>query len=335
MPQLMQGDCLELMAKMPEHSIDLVLSDLPYGMTSFSWDKCLALDTLWAQYRRLLKPCGLAVLFASQSFALDLASAARPYYKYSLTWVKKWPTNPQNAKYQPLRRTEQILVFAMPREGNHAYLPKTRGYMLQEREKTGLSNVALQELLGSQMTSHYFTKGGQFILPTQDAYTKLQSTGFFTMPYEELRAQYEEERAAMPKVQPTYNPQGLKPCGRTRLKRRKVGHDGFGCRTVSQETKVYTQEFTGYPDDLLYFDVEPVGGRVHPSQKPVDLLEWLIKTYSNEGETVLDNCMGSGSTGVACLKAGRRFVGMELDPRFFELAQSRIGAAERMEQKEK
>ena len=74
---------------------------------------------------------------------------------------------------------------------------------------------------------------------------------------------------------------------------------------------------------------------MHPSQKPVDLLEWLIKTYSNEGETVLDNCMGSGSTGVACLKAGRRFVGMELDPRFFELAQSRIGAAERMEQKEK
>ena len=320
--------------QLPAQSVDLVLCDLPYGMTAFEWDKVITMGELWEQYKRVLKPCGLAVLFASQRFAIDLATAARPYYKYSLTWVKNYPTNPQNAKYQPLRRTEQIMVFEMPREGNHDYFAQTRGYLMEERKKCGLSNSELMALLGTQMVSHYFTHGGQFILPHEEAYTKLQSTGFFTRPYGELRALYEQEKTELPQLYPTYNPQGLKPCTRHRIKHKHSGHAGFGTKLCAQDTVTYKQEFTGYPDDLLYFDMETAQGRLHPSQKPVALLEWLIRTYSNAGETVLDNCMGSGSTGVACLKTGRRFVGMELDPRFFELAQSRIGAAERMELKE-
>lgn len=332
--QLQQGDCLELMAKLPARSVDLVLCDLPYGMTDFSWDKCVSLPDLWNEYRRVLKPCGLAVLFAAQSFALDLAASARPLYRYSLTWIKNQVTNPQNAKYQPLRRTEQILVFTTPRPDNRAYFPKTRDYMLKERAKSGKTTTQLQALLGSCMTSHYFTSGGQFILPHEAAYTKLQSTGAFPLSYAQLRAMYEEERKSLPQLYPTYNPQGLKPHSRARTRNPRGAHDGFGTALCSQDVIHYEQKQTGYPDDLLYFDVEPAKERVHPTQKPVDLLEWLIKTYSNEGETVLDNCMGSGSTGIACLKTGRRFIGMELDPCFFEIAQSRLGAAERMAQQE-
>lgn len=166
--ELYRGDCLKLMADLPPQSVDLVLCDLPYGMTDFSWDKCLDLDGMWEQFRRVLKPNGNAVLFASQRFAIDLASAARPLYRYTLTWVKNAVSNPQNAKTQPMRRTEQILVFTTPyRPDNRECFPKTREYLINERDKIGKTTTQLQMILGSQMTSHYFTRGGAILFADQ------------------------------------------------------------------------------------------------------------------------------------------------------------------------
>ena len=85
----------------------------------------------------------------------------------------------------------------------------------------------------------------------------------------------------------------------------------------------YTQKYTNYPNNLLYFDCEKK--YIHPTQKPVSLLEYLIKTYSAEGQTILDNCMGSGSTGVACVNTNRNFIGIELDENYFKIAKERIG----------
>jgi site-specific DNA-methyltransferase (adenine-specific) len=83
----------------------------------------------------------------------------------------------------------------------------------------------------------------------------------------------------------------------------------------------YTQKFTNYPSEIIEFGLDD---NFHPTQKPVDLMEYLIRTYSNEGDTVLDNCMGSGTTGVAAKKTNRNFIGMELDSKYFEYAEKRI-----------
>ncbi len=122
----------------------------------------------------------------------------------------------------------------------------------------------------------------------------------------------------------TYNPQGLQPA--TRQRTRKSGES-----QVYQEVKsTCPQEWTGYPTHLLEFPNDAYNGsaRLHPTQKPVALLEYLIRTHSNPGDTVLDNTMGSGSTGVACVHTGRNFIGIEKDPQYFEIASRRIAEAE-------
>ena len=129
------------------------------------------------------------------------------------------------------------------------------------------------------------------------------------------------------KEQPTYNPQGLLPLN----KKQKNSASDMARGITSDPTSVvtggitqaeYLQEFTNYPRQVLSFASE--GSTVHPTQKPVALMEYLILTYTNEGDVVLDNTMGSGTTGVACMNTGRKFIGMEQDAKYFEIAQKRI-----------
>lgn len=114
---------------------------------------------------------------------------------------------------------------------------------------------------------------------------------------------------------PVYNPQGLIPFN----KKVRRGHNGGNYGVSGKEN---FQEFTNYPLDILCFDTDT--NKLHPTQKPVKLCEYLIKTYTNEGDTVLDNCMGSGTTGVACKNLNRNFIGIELDPKYFKIAEKRI-----------
>ena len=123
-----------------------------------------------------------------------------------------------------------------------------------------------------------------------------------------------------------YNPQGLIPIH----KEKKASPNRFGTIAGKRKSHVtqYTQTYTNYPDDVLSNFPETLSSKkTHPNEKPVTLLEYLIKTYTNEGDTVLDNCMGSGSTGVACVNTGRNFIGMELDDQYFKIAQERINKA--------
>lgn len=125
------------------------------------------------------------------------------------------------------------------------------------------------------------------------------------------------------KKMPTYNPQGLVAIDRprTRIDRRPKRDQIY---QIGGREYEYTSRFTNYPKNILEFNTER---GLHPTQKPVALLEYLIKTYTNEGETVLDNCMGSGSTGVACGNIGRKFIGIELDTEYFDIAKERIDNA--------
>lgn len=119
----------------------------------------------------------------------------------------------------------------------------------------------------------------------------------------------------------TYNPQGLVPCNQVV----KAGKSKFGTvagKRPSHKSE-YVKEFTNYPCDVLQF--EDATKKYHVNEKPVPLLEYLIKTYSNEGDTILDNCMGSGSTGVACKNTNRNFIGIEKNPEYFQVAKERLG----------
>lgn len=153
-------------------------------------------------------------------------------------------------------------------------------------------------------------------------WVKPQVTGFALAKRQPLRVV--EDICVFYKKQPLYNPQGIveikNPKRHVRhIKRTDTVYDKW----LEGE---YTSRYTNYPKQTLFYSRE-AKNRLHPTQKPVDLLEYLIKTYTNEGDTVLDNCMGSGSTGVACVNTSRRFIGIEMDDTYFEVAEQRINNA--------
>ena len=231
--KLLYGDCLEIMAQIPDGSVDMVLCDLPYGTTQNKWDSVIPFEPLWAHYKRICK--GAIVLTAQPPFDKALGASNISMLKYEWIWRKSKSTGHLNSKIQPMKEHENVLVF------------------------------------------------------------------------------YER--------QPTYNPQGLtrKPVPTIR----KGGNNGGN---YGKSDKDAVQEFEGYPRSVL--DIPSEGKTVHPTQKPVALMEYLIRTYTNEGETVMDNCMGSGTTGVACVNTGRKFIGIEQDVKYFEIAKQRITDAQ-------
>lgn len=304
--QLFHGDCLELMKNIPDGSVDLVLCDLPYGtmenaangtdrkvLQSCKWDKPLDENALFSEYVRILRPCGKAVLFSMEPLTSNLitkANAGLPFTQ-RLVWVKNVHGNPLSSKSAFLSRCEDICVFqkdSYDRENSHPL----RSYFLGEKEKCGLCSNEIEKLLGNKMASHYFTKGFQFCLPSFDNYKKLQSTGYFSRDWNELK---------------------------------KIDSDWRSGR------KQTFNLLDGEKSKSNVLEYSKDGGSHHPTQKPIALLEYLIRTYTNERETVLDNCMGSGSTGVACVNTGRNFIGIELDDKYYSVACKRIEAARKRE----
>ena len=233
--RLIFGDCLVEMAKLPAQSIDLVLCDLPYGVTACKWDSVIAFEPLWEQYKRLCK--GPVVLTASQPFTTELINSNRKDFKYSLVWDKGKGSNPLLAKKMPMRSHEDILVFY---------------------KKPPVYNPQM-------------TEGKPYTVPRTGGNRTNSITG---------------------------------------------AKDSNGFKQSTDSSK-------RYPLSIQKFSIH-CGSKLHPSQKPVELMEWLIKTYTNSGATVLDNAMGSGSTGVACNNTGREFIGMELDAEYYAIAVDRI-----------
>lgn len=223
-------DCLVGMDKIQDKSIDLILCDLPYGTTRNSWDSIIPFEPLWKQYERIIKDNGVIILTATQPFSSLLVASNLKLFKYEWIWKKSKITGVLNAKKQPCRQHEQILVFY--------------------------------------------------------------------------------------KNKPIYNPQNLIPYG----KETKQGSSSSNYN--KRKTTSYIQEFTNYPRTVLEINSE--GKTVHPTQKPTELFEYLIKTYTNENATVLDNCIGSGTTAIACINTNRNFIGFEISDEYYDLANNRI-----------
>lgn len=219
---IIEGDSIEIMSKLPDNSIDMLLVDLPYGTTQNKWDSVIPLSELWKEYNRVVKDDGAMLFTASGLFTAQLMLSNPKNYKYKIVWEKSKPTNFLNAKMQPLRKHEDIVVF-----------------------------YRKQPVYNPQMT-----KG--------DSYSKGVRKNQLTGSYGD------------------FNP---------------VLVESNGDR---------------YPVDVIYFKTaESEGKVVHPTQKPVELARYLIRTYSNIGDVILDNTCGSGSFLVAALLEGRNFVGIE------------------------
>lgn len=237
--ELYCGDCLEIMKNISDKSVDMILCDLPYNITSMSWDCLIPFDKLWAEYNRIIKPDGNIVLFSSSLFTIDLINSNRKNFKYRLMWKKNVPTGMSSAKYRPMKYYEEICIFNKSR---------------------GTYNPQMKPRVGAK----------------KECYNYNHYCG-------------ESNHVNYQKVKKKYDPDWVQP------------------------------------SDILEFNVVPNrNGKLHPTQKPVELCEWLIKTYSNEDDLILDNCMGSGSTGVACINTNRNFIGIELDENYFNIAKERI-----------
>ncbi len=220
--QIIEGNCLEVMKEIPPKSVDMILCDLPYGTTQNRWDSPIPLDQLWAHYERVIKDDGVIALTAQGLFSANLILSNPKLFKYKITWVKSKSTNFLNAKKQPLRKHEDVLIF----------------------------------------------------------YNR----------------------------QPSYNPQMSKgePYNKGFRKNQLTGSYG-DFKTV--EVKSNGER---YPTDVIYFKTAESEGPVyHPTQKPVELGRYLIKTFTNPRDIVLDNTCGSGSFLVAAVLEGRKFIGIE------------------------
>ena len=321
--KLLHGDCLELLPQLPDKSVDLVLCDLPYGTTECKWDSVLPMERLWKEYRRLLRCNGVAALFAAQPFTTTLINSNRPAFRYCWYWLKNTATGFAFARYQPMRKIEEVAIFVcnVPGKDNTEQHKALRAYMLEELKESGLTRSEINGILGNSMSSHYFTRGSQFAIPPREQWEKLQAaTGRFSRSWDDVREEYKAELGGHRGGPQIYNPQGLQIVTDPKPKRRLAmqADSVYKMDTLMQE---YTPKYKNWPVNVLQFQKE---SGLHPTQKPVPLLEYLVRTYTNPGDTVLDNCMGSGSTGVACLRAGRHFVGMEKDPHYFQIAKERL-----------
>jgi len=233
--KLINDDCLKVMSTIPDKSIDLILTDPPYGTTQCKWDSVIPFESMWKELKRITKDNGCIALFGSEPFSSYLRMSNIDDFKYDWIWQKSKSTNYLNSKKQPLRNNEIISIFY---KKQCSYFPQ-----MEKGEP--------------------YDKG--YALRTTEVYGK-----------------------QTPRL--VKNVDGLR-----------------------------------FPKSIIYFKTAEAEGKIiHPTQKPIALLEYLIKTYTNENDTVLDFTMGSGSTGVASKKLNREFIGIELDKIYFDMANERL-----------
>ena len=308
MIQLYNGDCLELMKNIPDGSVDLVLTDPPYGTMkgaeldgwknqTTEWDTAIEPTKIFEPISRILRQNGKAILFSQEPYTSRLISSAISSlpFAYRAIWYKNVHANALLAKSAMVSRYEDICVFTKPHDAECTN--ELRDYFKRVLEFIGAKSCKeINTKLGHRKAEHCFYVTGkgkgstQFSLCTENTYNEIVSVfgidkmnGF--LPYSELARLNE-------KYTSTFN----------------LWQGGKSKSNVLE----YAKDNGGY----------------HPTQKPVKLLEDLIQTYSNEGNTVLDFTMGSGSTGVACINTNRNFIGIELDKGYFEIAEKRINEAQ-------
>lgn len=298
MLELLQGDCLVESDKIESGSVDLILTDLPYGTVKdiknvnhgmsgkCDWDVVIDTDKIMQVANRILRRNGKMILTAQQPFTNELINKAHKNlpFNYSMIWEKDHFANALTAKKAPLNYYEDILVFSKKYDTERNPI---QTYLLDEFKKCGKPISFYKELCGftgNQPYNWFSPKNDgtkQWAFPIKKHYEKLSVTGYFLKPFKEI-----EEMD---------------------LKYRATFNLWEGKKYKSNILK-YKKDYDGY----------------HPTQKPVLLLEDLIKTFSNENDLVVDFTMGAGSTLIACDNLNRNGIGIEMDEAYFKIAQQRI-----------
>lgn len=242
--EIIHGDCLDVMQQIDDNSIHMILCDLPYGTTKNKWDSSIDLKLLWSHYERIIKNNGVIALMAQPPFDSTVITSNKKLFKYKWYWQKEMGTGHLNAKYQPMKNVEEILIFT---KGATSYTKN------QDRK------------------SPYFPQ---------------MRTGF---------SEYETQKGSL--------------------------SDNYD-KDYTDEPIVTKSTGERYPLSLIEFQRDKE--KFHPTQKPVALFEHLVKTYTTEGETVLDNCIGSGTTALACINTNRDYIGIEKEWKYCEIANKRI-----------
>ncbi|MBX7048402.1 MAG: site-specific DNA-methyltransferase [Chitinophagales bacterium] len=304
---LRYGDTIEQMKLIPDKSIDFICCDLPYGTTACVWDIIIPFDKLWEQYRRIIKEKGVIVLFGSEPFSSLLRTSNLDWYKYDWIWEKNNAGNFQLVNHQPLKIHETISVFY-----NETPNMEFADIMIKNMKRLNLKQIDVSKLELSRtggMTGWVTNKMNGSQLPTKQQWTKI--CDLFG-----IENKYNEILSTVKKV--TYNLY----LDDTELILSNKGKAGtLGHLSSESKRETYIQDKTGYPKSILRYNRE---NGLHPTQKPIPLMEFLIKTYSNENEIVLDNTMGSGTTGLACLKTNRQFIGIEKEKQYYDVAVRRL-----------
>tara|TARA_R110000796_G_scaffold144518_1_gene261244 strand:+ start:34 stop:816 length:783 start_codon:yes stop_codon:yes gene_type:complete len=233
------GDCLELMPKhVEDKSIDMIFCDLPYGTTQNKWDSVIDLEKLWTEYKRVIKDNGAIVLFAAQPFTSALIMSNPKMFKYDWIWQKPKGTGHLNAKKQPMRDKEDVLVFYKKQCTYNPQMTEGTPY----KDKAGKDHTKSTSMTGS-----------------------------------------------------------------------------YGNYTNYREVNKGVR----YPKQVQKFGVVE-RGTLHPTEKPLEIVEYMIKTYTNEGDLILDNTCGSGTTGLGAKNLNRDYIMMEQDPKYYEIACKRV-----------
>jgi site-specific DNA-methyltransferase (adenine-specific) len=292
------GDCLEVMAGLPDGSVDAVICDPPYGTVKGAgldgwdegktdWDDALDPAAVFEHCNRVLRMNGALVLFSQEPYTSRLITDAHGNlpFSYRMTWLKDHFANAMVSKKAPVSYTEDVLVF-FKKYDTLAQHP-LRDYAKRLFAHIGKDKRELFAEMGHQGVCHFMRYDSmQFSLCTRRTYDQLcQMYGIDRLEWFKPYAELEEINRRFSR---RFNlPEGQK---------------------YKSNVLQYRKDYTGH----------------HPTQKPVALMEDLVKTYTNPGETVLDFTMGSGSTGVACVNTERRFIGIEREPKYFDIACRRI-----------
>ena len=319
--ELFNADCMDILPEIKDDIVDLVVVDLPYGQTDYEWDSVIDLKKMWDELKRCCKKKCVYAFFCTTKFGYSLIKSNPAWFAYDIVWEKSNKLGFLSAKKHPLRKHEMIYIFKDQSSNDYHRKHNKELRQYSQNIMEYLDGVKIKEIhkaVGNQGMSHFLSYNGQqFGLPTEKNYIRFTEVyeldkmeGFKT--YEEIKAMWGREKNEF-----VYNPQMTEGKAYSTAERIEDRETPYGVvRNLNINNKG-----TRYPVSILKvgYDKE----KFHPTQKPLELCEWLIKTYSNEGEVVLDFCMGSGSTGVACKNTKRQFIGIEKDDEYYKIAHER------------
>jgi site-specific DNA-methyltransferase (adenine-specific) len=298
MTLLLNGDCLELMKDLNDDSVDLIFCDLPYGQTSCKWDCPIDLDLFWIQVMRIKKLNTPIFMTTTTKFGVSLINSApkKCFFRYDIVWVKSSAAGFLSAKKMPMRKHEMIYVF----------YEKLPFYDLSSHQHKFLKEEPKQIIKGENNT--YNTegrkkpivreKGGKYETPLPVSIVKEETGGATGEPVVNEKYTYKQNKE--------------KDLYGTDIRKEVRTGKGVG------KSPIYDPPL---PNSML--EIKSTRGK-HSTEKPVALMEWILKYYSKEGDVVLDPTMGSGSTGVACKNMNRNFIGFEMDAEIYDGAVNRL-----------